>query len=74
MTLLRTHSDHTTSMLTGLLLWLCTLPIVGLLILPWLGTRVAVGVAVSLLIVTVTTCYALCGWRRAGPEGEDRHG
>jgi len=58
------QADHATSMLTGLLLWLCTLPLIGLLVLPWFGPRVAVGVAVALLVATVTACYALCGWQR----------
>jgi len=54
------NTDHTSWMLTSLLLWLCSLPLVGLIVLPWLGPRVAVTVAVALLALAVTACYAGC--------------
>ena len=41
------RSDHTSWRVTSLLLWLCTLPIIGVLILPWLGARVALIVAAA---------------------------
>ncbi len=56
------QTDHSSSMLTGLLLWLCTLPIVGLLVLPWFGTRVAIVVAAGLLVASVSACYGICTW------------
>lgn len=55
--------DHASSMLTGLLLWLCSLPLIGLLVFPWFGMRVALVVALALLAVTVSACYALCTWQ-----------
>ncbi len=69
----RGRPDHTAAMTTGLLLWLCSLPLVGLLILPWFGTRVALIVAAALLAVAVTACYGLCAWQVAGPKrgGDD---
>ncbi|MCL6554353.1 MAG: hypothetical protein K6W08_14720 [Firmicutes bacterium] len=54
------QTDRATAMLTGLLLWLCTLPLVGLLVLPWFGARTAVVGALVLLVVIVAACYALC--------------
>ena len=56
------NTDHTSWMLTSLLLWLCSLPLVGLIVLPWLGPRVAATVAVALLALAVTACYAICTW------------
>lgn len=56
------------SMLTGLLLWLCSLPLIALFVLPWFGARVAVVVALVLLAATASTCYALCTWRDVAPE------
>jgi len=53
-------------MLTSLLLWLCSLPPVGLIVLPWLGPRVAVTVAVALLALAITACYTIC--IRRGPN------
>ncbi len=64
----RTQTDHSSWMLTSLLIWLCTLPIVGLLILPWLGTRVAVVVAAGLLVASVTACYGICSWQVVGQK------
>jgi hypothetical protein len=60
--------DHTSWMVTSLLLWLCTLPVIGVLILPWLGARVALIVAATLLLASVTACYAICTWRVAEPK------
>ncbi len=64
----RTQTDHSSWMLTSLLIWLCTLPIVGLLILPWLGTRVAIVVAAVLLVASVTACYGICSWQVVGQK------
>ena len=68
----QTRSDHDVWMLTSLLLWLCTLPIVGLLILPWLGARVAIIVAAVLLVASVTACYAICTWHVVKTERDPR--
>ena len=43
-----------------LLIWLCALPVVVLLIGPWLGAKVALGVAAGLLLALLATCWALC--------------
>jgi hypothetical protein len=64
-------------MATSLLLWLCTLPVVGVLVLPWFGARVALIVAAGLLVASVAACYAICVWHVAEPtwgggdEGDD---
>lgn len=60
-------------MATSLLLWLCTLPVVGVLVLPWFGARVALIVAAGLLVASVVACYAICIWRVAEPTwgGDD---
>lgn len=65
--------DHEPWMLTSLLLWLCTLPLVGLLVLPWFGTRAAVLTAAALLVASVAACYGVCTWQTAGlgRGGED---
>lgn len=39
-------------------LWLCTLPLIGLLLVPLVGTATAVGVAAVLLIVMLVGCWA----------------
>ncbi len=68
----RSRAAHEPWMLTSLLLWLCTLPLVGLLVLPWFGARVAVITAAALLVASVTACYAVCTWQAAGlTRGDD---
>ncbi len=64
----RVQRDCTSWMLTGLLLWLCALPLVGLLVLPWFGARAAVIVAAGLLLASATACYTICTWQVAGPR------
>lgn len=59
-------------MLTSLLLWLCSLPLVGLIVLPWLGPQVAVTVAVALLALAVTACYTGCTWAGTRLRLKDR--
>lgn len=44
----------------ALCVWLCTLPVVFLLIAPWLGVRVAAVAALVLLVVIAIACRALC--------------
>lgn len=64
--------DHASWMTTGLLLWLCTLPLIGLLVLPWFGTRVALLAAVALLLAAVAACYGICAWKVVRPgKGDD---
>jgi hypothetical protein len=43
-----------------LTVWVCTLPLVLLLILPWLGVRVAIVAALVLLVVMAIVCRILC--------------
>lgn len=45
-------------------IWVCTLPFVFLLIVPWLGARAAVITALVLLVVIAVACWALCSGSR----------
>lgn len=51
-----------------LCVWVCTLPFMFLLVVPWLGARAAVGMALALLAVLAVACWALCSASRA-PRG-----
>ena len=53
-----------------LCVWLCTLPFVFLLIVPWLGVRAAVVMALALLAVIAAACWVLCSGSRVrrGPS------
>lgn len=50
--------------------WVCTLPFVFLLIVPWLGVRAAVVTALVLLVVIGVAGWALCSGNRVpcGPS------
>ncbi len=51
------------TMLLAIGFWLCTLPLLALLILPTFGFEVAVGAALVLFLVALLICWAICGWR-----------
>lgn len=50
-------------MALALVLWLCTLPLVGLLVIPFFGLKVGLVVAAVLFIVAIGICWGLCGWK-----------
>lgn len=43
-----------------LCVWLCAVPLVFLLLVPWLGVRAAVVMALALLPVIAVACRKLC--------------
>ena len=54
---------HSEDMALALVLWLCTLPLVGLLIVPFFGLKVGAMVAVALFIAAMAICWGICGWK-----------
>jgi hypothetical protein len=46
-----------------IVLWLCSLVLIGLVVLPWFGRVVAASTAVGLLLVLLLICWGICGWR-----------
>ncbi len=46
-----------------LVLWLCSLPLVGLFILPFFGLKVAAIAAVALFIAAMVACWGICSWK-----------
>lgn len=46
-----------------IVLWLCSLLLVGLVVLPLFGRVVAASTAVGLLLVLLFVCWGICGWR-----------
>ncbi len=45
------------------ILWLCTLPLVALLVIPFFGLKTAGAVAAALLFVAMGICWGACGWK-----------
>ncbi|NJC96616.1 MAG: hypothetical protein FIB03_09830 [Anaerolineae bacterium] len=50
-------------MAVALTIWLCTLPLVGLLVVPFFGLKVALAAAVLLFIFALLVCWGICGWK-----------
>ena len=59
----RKFSVNLDEMALAIGLWLCTLPLVGLFIVPFLGLKVAAVVAVALFIFAMAVCWGVCGWK-----------
>ena len=53
------------SMMLALAVWLCTLPFVFLLMVPWLGVRAALTTALLLLVGISFVCWGVCAWSRS---------
>jgi uncharacterized membrane protein (DUF4010 family) len=50
-------------MALALVVWLCTLPLVGLFIVPFFGLKVAAIAAIALFIAAIAICWGICGWK-----------
>ena len=50
-------------MALAIVIWLCTLPLVGLLVIPFFGLKVGLVVATALFIVAMAICWGICGWK-----------
>jgi hypothetical protein len=55
-----------------LCVWLCTLPLVFLLIAPWFGIRATFIAAMALLLVMAVACQMLCSGRRIPRKASTR--
>ncbi len=60
------YSDE---MLLAFVLWLCSLPLVAIVVIPWIGLPTALGVAAGLFILAMVACWGACGRRIADRRG-----
>lgn len=51
--------------------WLCTLPFVFVLMVPWRGTQAAIVTALVLLAAIAVACFGICAWTRLAAGRED---
>jgi hypothetical protein len=49
-------------MALSLVVWLCSLPLVAIFILPFFGLPAAISVSVGLLIFALIACWGICWW------------
>jgi fatty acid desaturase len=57
---MRSRLPRDTPVILALFVWVCTLPLVGLLVVPFFGWGVGIMVAVALLIAILIMCWLLC--------------
>ena len=55
--------SHFDDMALATLIWMCTLPLVGLLIFPVFGLKITLLVAAGLLIAVLFLCWGVCSWK-----------
>jgi hypothetical protein len=61
-----------TNLFLALMLWLCTLPLVAIIALPFLGLKVTLYLAGFLLLADLVACWFLCNFRvLQKPTGEN---
>ena len=61
--MLRRLTFDTGDMALALVLWLCSLPLVAMLVVPFFGLKVGAIVAVVLFFVAMAVCWGVCGWK-----------
>ncbi len=54
------HSDE---MLLAFAVWLCSLPLIALIIIPFWGLGTMGMIAFALLIILLAICWGMCGWK-----------
>lgn len=50
-------------MTIALLIWLCMLPLIGILIIPFFGWQGGLMAATVLFILAMVICWGLCSWK-----------
>lgn len=61
--MLRRFANRFDDMVLAILIWMCALPLVGLLILPFFGWKISLLVAAVLLIAVLIICSGICSWK-----------
>lgn len=59
----RQLGSHSDSMILALAIWLCSLPLILLIIAPLLGLSAAGIAALVLLFAALVLCWGVCSWK-----------
>jgi len=59
----RRFASHFDDMALAVLIWMCTLPLVGLFVLPFFGLETSLIAAMALLITILVICRGICSWK-----------
>lgn len=65
------HTYDTTMLLT-LFVWLCALPFILLLTVPFFGWQLSILAAIIALVVVLIVCYALCYFPKIALRQEEK--
>lgn len=55
--------SHSDSMLLALVVWLCSLPLILLIVAPLLGLKAAGLAALALFVAVLAICWGVCSWK-----------
>lgn len=61
--MLKRYGLELDDMAVALLIWLCTLPLIGIFIVPFLGWQAGLVAALLMLILSMIVCWGICGWK-----------
>jgi hypothetical protein len=61
--MLRRFASYFDDMALAVTIWMCTLPLVGLLVVPFFGLKVGLVAAAALFIAAMVICWGICGWK-----------
>jgi hypothetical protein len=61
--MLRRFSNHFDDMALAIVIWMCTLPLVSLLMVPLFGLKVGLVAAAALFIAAMIICWGICSWK-----------
>lgn len=56
-------SRHFEDLALAIVIWLCTLPLIGLLAFPLFGLKITLLLAAVLLILILVVCWGICSWK-----------
>ena len=61
--MLRQFASRFDDMALAIIVWMCTLPLVGLLVFPFFGLKISLLVLAGLLIAILAICWGICSWK-----------
>ena len=61
--MLRWLDTHFDQMALTIIVWLCSLPLIVLIVLPLFGLEAAAVAALALLIIALVMCWSICAWK-----------
>jgi hypothetical protein len=61
--MLKRYGLELDDMIVALLIWLCILPLIRILIVPFLGWQVGLAAAILLFILAMIVCWGICSWK-----------